>query len=172
MNDFFNTVSTFDACNNGCVQKIHSTSARDASSLPKPTANTATSTVPSRASLGTLFAGRLLLIINLQHGKARPSETNHHHNNSQDSQAKITSRNNGPTVSPLPSAATGLTLQTLSKPFPSISQSINPSINRSYTHACPANQYAKQFCSLEGTPSAPPTLIYTKIYLSLSPIAR
>ena len=30
------------------------------------------------------------------------------------------SRNNGPTVSPLPSAATGLTLQTLSKPLPLI----------------------------------------------------
>jgi hypothetical protein len=80
--------------------------------------------------------------------KARPSQRQTTTTTTPNIQNHSHSRNHGPTVSPLPSAATGLTLQTLSKPFPR--QSINLSINTSYTHACSPNQYTKQLCRLLG----------------------
>lgn len=147
MNDSFNTVSTLHACN-GCVQAgrtlIHSISARDASLLAemhcKGSSKSPSTTVPRRASLGTLFARQITATHHsVQHGKAkaRPSETNHHHHNNSQAKTKTTPETTGRPFSPLPSAATGLTLQTLSKPLP-VNQSIYQSIDRLYTHACSA----------------------------------
>jgi hypothetical protein len=114
------------------IRNIHSKSTRDALSfsanLHTRTAKAAPSTLPSRRSLGTRFASRLPRPSHTaRQAKARPSETNQHHNNSQKA-SQNHSRNHGPTVGPLPQRVSPC------KPFPNPSLPVNQSIIHHLIH--------------------------------------